>query len=115
MNLMKQIWRMAKMARRAGGVRGVAQLAQQGPKYALLIQRLFLDARVPAWTKAVVVAAAVFAVSPLNLPQFIPVIGQLDDIGIVLFVGNMFFKNVPADVLAEHRRAVGLDPSPQMD
>ena len=112
MNLFKQIWRMVKMARRAGGV---TRMAQDGPKYVALFRRLFLDARVPAWGKAVVVAGIVFAVSPLNLPQFIPVVGQLDDIGIVLFVANLFFKQVPADVLAEHRQAVGLEPWPMKD
>ncbi len=90
-------------------------MAQDGPKYVLLVRRLFGDARVPIWAKLMVVAGIVFAVSPLNLPQFIPVLGQLDDIGIVLFVGNLFFKQVPGNVLAEHKRAVGLEPWPQTD
>jgi uncharacterized membrane protein YkvA (DUF1232 family) len=113
MKLFKQIWRMVKMARRAGGVRGVTRLAQDGPKYAQLFQRLFADPRVPLWAKLAVVAGIVFAVSPLNLPQFIPILGQLDDIGIVLFVGNLFFKQVPPDVLAAHKQAVGLEPWPE--
>jgi uncharacterized membrane protein YkvA (DUF1232 family) len=112
MNLMKQIWRMAKMTRRAGGMQGITRLAQDGPKYVTLLRRLFLDVRVPIWAKAMVVAGVVFAFSPLNLPQYIPILGQLDDIGIVLFVGNLFFKQVPAEALVEHKRAVGLEPWP---
>lgn len=108
MNLFKQIVRMMKVMRRAGGVRGAARLAQDGPKYAVLFRRLLADARVPLPAKVVLVAGVVFAFSPLNLPNFIPILGTLDDIGIVLFVGNFFLKQTPADVLAEHRQAVGL-------
>ena len=104
MNLFKQIWRMIKMMRRAGGVRGVARLAQDGPKYFTLFRRLLADPRVPVLAKALLVGGIAFAVSPLNLPQFIPVVGALDDIGIVLFVGNFLLKQTPPDVLAEHRR-----------
>ena len=108
MNLFKQIWRMIKMMRRTGGVRGVRRLVQDGPKYVVLFRRLLVDPRVPVLAKVVLIGGIVFAVSPLNLPQFIPVIGALDDIGIALFVGNFFLKQTPPDVLAEHRHAVGM-------
>ena len=108
MNFFKQIWRMLRMMRRAGGWRGVVRLVQDGPKYFALFRRLLTDARVPVMAKAILVGGIAFAVSPLNLPGFIPVIGALDDIGIALFVGNLFLKQIPADVLAEHRRAVGM-------
>ena len=49
-----------------------------------------------------------FAVSPLNVPQYIPILGQLDDIGIALLAGSFFLKQVPMQVLAEHRHVVGL-------
>lgn len=106
MNLAKQLWRLLSMTRRAGGWQS---LLQQGPKQVALFQRLLRDARVPAFAKAVLVGAAIFAVSPLNVPQYIPVIGPLDDIGIALFAINFFLKQVPQTVLAEHRQAVGLD------
>ena len=108
MNLFKQIWRMIQMMRRTGGVRGVTRIVQDGPKYLTLFRRLLLDPRVPLLAKALLIGGIVFAVSPLNLPQFIPVVGALDDIGIVLFVGNLLLKQTPPDVLSEHRRAVGL-------
>ncbi len=108
MGFLKQLWRIAKTTRRVGGWRGARQLALDAPKYVHLFRRLLADARVPVAAKAVLVGGAVFAVSPLNVPQYIPVIGALDDIGIALFVGNYFLKQVPPMVLAEHRRAVGL-------
>ncbi|MBV9849986.1 MAG: DUF1232 domain-containing protein [Armatimonadetes bacterium] len=108
MNFFKRIARLIRMVRRAGGWRGVVRLVQDGPKYVTLFRRLLADARVPMLAKAALVAGVVFAFSPLNLPGFIPVIGALDDIGILLFVGNFFLKQTPPDVLAEHRRAVGM-------
>ncbi len=95
------------MTRRAGGWR---QIIEQGPKQVALFKRLLLDSRVPAFAKAVLLGAAVFAVSPLNVPQYIPVIGALDDLGIALLAINYFLGHIPAPLLSEHRQAVGLEP-----
>ncbi len=108
MSMIKQLWQLKQLAQRVGGAKVAAQLVREAPKQLQLLQRLFVDPRVPAYAKAALVGAGVFAVSPLNIPQYIPFIGALDDLGIVLIVGNFFFKQVPAEVLADHRRAVGL-------
>jgi uncharacterized membrane protein YkvA (DUF1232 family) len=114
MNLWKQLWRIVRMTRRVGGWKAAGQLASEAPKQIALFRLLLLDARVPVAAKAVLLAAVVFAFSPLNIPNYIPVLGALDDIGIVLFAGNYFLKQVPAAVLAEHRHKVGLSESPDM-
>ena len=108
MNLFRQIWRTVRMLRRVGGWRAARRLAVDGPKYVPMFLRLLRDPRVPAPAKAVLVGGLAFAVSPLNVPNFVPVIGPLDDLGIALFVGNFFLTRVPPGVLAEHRHAVGL-------
>ena len=108
MNLWKQVLRILQMTRRVGGWKAAVTLVQSAPKQLQLFRRLLLDPRVPILPKAVLVGALVFAVSPLNLPNFIPIVGALDDIGIALFAGNFFLKQMPAHVLAEHRHAVGL-------
>ena len=108
MNLFKQLWRVVQMTRRVGGLKAAQKLAADAPKQIALFRLLLLDPRVPPFAKAALVGALVFAVSPLNVPQYIPVIGALDDIGIVLFAGSFFLKQVPADVLAEHRQRAGL-------
>ena len=108
MNLWKQLWRIVQMTRRVGGLKAAQQLAQDAPKQLALFRLLLTDPRVPVSAKAVLIGAAVFAVSPLNIPNYIPVLGALDDIGIVLFAGNYFLKQVPASVLSEHRQTVGL-------
>ncbi len=108
MNLWKQLWRMIQMTRRVGGWRAGVMLARNAPKQLQLFRRLLLDPRVPVLAKVVLTGALVFAVSPLNFPQYIPIVGALDDIGIVLFAANFFLKQIPMTVLAEHRQAVGL-------
>lgn len=113
MNLLKQTWRIITMTRRVGGWKAATLLLQSLPKQLQLFRGLISDPRVPILAKLVLVGAIVFAVSPLNLPNYIPVLGQLDDIGIALMAGNFFLKQVPAQVLAEHRAAVGLTPAYQ--
>ena len=108
MNTFRRLWRLIALFRRVGGVRGMRHLKTQAPLYFQLCRRLVLDSRVPSSAKAVLLGAGAFAVSPLNLPSFIPFIGVLDDIGIALLAWDYFLKKVPAPVLAEHRAAVGL-------
>jgi uncharacterized membrane protein YkvA (DUF1232 family) len=108
MNLMKQLWRFTKLTRRIGGWRAAMSLARQIPQQVALITRLLNDGRVPISGKVVLIGGVAFAFSPLNVPQYIPVLGALDDIGIVMLAANFFMKRVPRDVLAIHRRAVGL-------
>lgn len=111
MKLWKQLWRVAMMTRRVGGWKAAGRLAQNAPKYLALYRLLLTDARVPVSAKAVLIGALVFAVSPLNVPQYVPVIGALDDIGIFLFANSYFMRQVPNKVLADLRHQVGLGES----
>lgn len=108
MNTLRRLWSVARFIRRGGGLKATAKLAKAAPKYLALYRRLMADPRVPTSAKAVFVGAGAFALSPLNIPGFIPVIGALDDIGILLMAEGYLRKRVPAEVFAEHRAAVGL-------
>ena len=47
----------------------------------LALWKLFLHEATPWWVKAIAVAVVAYAVSPIDLiPDFIPVLGQLDDL-----------------------------------
>ena len=107
MKLLKQLWRLATMTRRVGGWKAAGRLAQDAPKYLALYRLLLTDTRVPVTAKAALAGALIFAVSPLNVPQYIPVIGALDDIGIFLLANSYFMRQVPAEVLATLRHQVG--------
>ncbi len=62
------------------------------------------DPRVPWPAKAVAVCVAAYALSPIDLiPDFVPVLGQLDEL-VVLPLGVMLaVRLVPPEVMAELR------------
>jgi uncharacterized membrane protein YkvA (DUF1232 family) len=62
------------------------------------------DPRTPWYAKAVAAAVVAYALSPFDLiPDFIPVLGYLDDLLIVPAGIALALRLVPADVLAECR------------
>ena len=64
------------------------------------------DPRVPWYAKAVGVCVVAYALSPIDLiPDFIPVLGLLDDLVLVPIGLLLVVCLIPADVLAEHRAA----------
>lgn len=62
------------------------------------------DPRVPWYAKALAVAVAGYALSPIDLiPDFIPVLGYLDD-AILLPLGILLvIRLIPPEIMAEHR------------
>lgn len=69
--------------------------------------RLFRDPRVPMWKKAVPLLALLYVVSPFDfMPDLIPGLGQLDDIGIMLAAMRLFEMISPEAVVVQQRRAV---------
>jgi uncharacterized membrane protein YkvA (DUF1232 family) len=64
------------------------------------------DPRVPWYAKAVGVGVVAYALSPIDLiPDFIPVLGQIDDLVLVPLGLLLVARLIPADILAEHRAA----------
>jgi uncharacterized membrane protein YkvA (DUF1232 family) len=62
------------------------------------------DPRVPWYAKALAIAVAGYALSPIDLiPDFIPVLGYVDDLIIVPLGIALVVKLVPSDVMSEHR------------
>ena len=62
------------------------------------------DPRVPWYAKATAGAVAAYALSPVDLiPDFIPIIGYLDDLLIVPVGIMLAVKLVPADLMREFR------------
>ena len=78
----------------------------------LALYRSARDPRVPWYAKAVAGLVAAYALSPIDLiPDFVPVLGYLDDLLIVPAGIWLAIRLIPADVLAEHRAAVSADAS----
>jgi uncharacterized membrane protein YkvA (DUF1232 family) len=64
------------------------------------------DPRVPWYAKAVGACVVAYALSPIDLiPDFIPVLGLVDDLVLVPLGLLLVVRLVPADILAEHRAA----------
>jgi uncharacterized membrane protein YkvA (DUF1232 family) len=62
------------------------------------------DPRVPWCVKALAVAVAAYALSPIDLiPDFVPVLGYLDDLIIVPAGIALVIWLIPAPIMAEHR------------
>lgn len=76
-----------------------------------LVWRLVNDARVPRWIKlGIPLVVAIYFISPIDLiPDFIPVVGQLDDIGVILLGMSLIIRFSPAFVVNEHKRALGYE------
>ena len=61
------------------------------------------DARVPWYAKAVAAAVAAYALSPIDLiPDFIPFLGQVDDVFILMASLQRLVGNAGHDVILDH-------------
>lgn len=79
------------------------ELALLLPQVAGLIARLAGDPRVPTRVKAVLGVAAVFLASPVDvIPDFIPVVGYLDDVVLVAIVLDGLLNHVDRQIVLEH-------------
>lgn len=68
-----------------------------------LIVRIMGDRRVPAVAKALLPGVLLYLASPLDvIPDFIPVIGQVDDLMVISAALALFLWLAPASVIEEH-------------
>lgn len=84
----------------------VRTLIAEVPLHAKLAYCLVRDERVPAAPKVAVVGALGLIVSPLDLPAWIPVIGELDMLALGILAVKTFVDACPDEVVAEHREAI---------
>jgi uncharacterized membrane protein YkvA (DUF1232 family) len=87
--------------------RGVAarELALLLPNLILLFKDLLRDPRVPRGPKIVLAIGIVWLVSPIDLlPEFLPVLGPLDDAVVAALVLRHLVHRAGSDVVREHWR-----------
>jgi len=85
------------------------QLVLRLPSLSRLSLRLLRDERVPIGMKAAALGAVALIVSPLDLPGWVPVIGQAADVFVIVNVLDVFIKAAPREVVREHIRDLGLE------
>jgi uncharacterized membrane protein YkvA (DUF1232 family) len=72
-----------------------------------LAMRLLREPRVPLIVKGLPLLAAIYVVFPLDVvPDLLPVLGQVDDLGVALAALELFIRLCPPAAVAFHRAAM---------
>ncbi|HEY7023652.1 MAG TPA: DUF1232 domain-containing protein [Candidatus Limnocylindrales bacterium] len=109
---------MARNRRRGTGFLRVLNLlpflplAGRAPEYARLLWSLVLDPRVPASRKALLGIAGAYIVAPIDLvPDFIPIVGAIDDVAVMVLAIDVFLDGLPKDLVNEKLADLGMSPN----
>ena len=71
--------------------------------------RMVRDPRVPLLPKVLLALGIIVIVSPINwIPNFIPILGQMEDLALFVLVLNLFVKCVPSELRREHEAAIAM-------
>jgi uncharacterized membrane protein YkvA (DUF1232 family) len=88
---------------RTGAKRTVMYYVKQFPAYLRLLGGLLTDKRVNALDKLLVAGAIAYIVMPIDLiPDFIPFLGEVDDLYLLLFALQRLISNTGRNVLFAH-------------
>lgn len=90
---------------RTGAKRTVLHAIRQIPQYLRMLIGLMRDSRVSRLDRLLVVAAAAYIISPLDfIPDFIPFLGEVDDIFLLMLALQRLVDNSGVRVLRDHWR-----------
>jgi uncharacterized membrane protein YkvA (DUF1232 family) len=98
------------MSQRVGSTSPPFQLGLRGlrflrhlPDFVRLYWRLLRDRRVSIWPKALLVLAVIYVVSPIDLiPDFLPFVGEVDDLIVIIAACRLFIYLCPREVVRDH-------------
>ncbi|MGH7867112.1 MAG: YkvA family protein [Candidatus Dormibacteraceae bacterium] len=76
------------------------------PNQGKLAYSLLRDSRVPLPPKLGLIGALGLIVSPLDLPAWIPLVGELDMLALGLLAVKIFIRACPKELVEEHRIAL---------
>jgi uncharacterized membrane protein YkvA (DUF1232 family) len=72
-------------------------------KSLVFIKALSTDDRIPVWDKTIIAAMVALLVSPVDLiSDYIPIIGQLDDVVIAIILLDYVITHLPEQILLDH-------------
>jgi len=78
------------------------------PNMVTMCSRLMVDPRVPKTDRVLVAGAVVYAIMPFDfIPDFIPFIGQVDDVYLISLTLLRLVNRTDAAILREHWRGAG--------
>jgi uncharacterized membrane protein YkvA (DUF1232 family) len=88
---------------RTGAKHTIAHYIGQLPKYLRLLAGLLTDRRVSTVDKLLVGAAIAYIVAPIDfLPDFVPFLGQVDDVYLLVLALRRLMRNAGRRVVLEH-------------
>ena len=87
------------------------QVLLEVPKHGKLAYCLLRDDRVPRAPKAVLLAALALIVSPIDLPAWVPLFGELDMLALAILAVQTFIEACPEDIRREHEAALAAKSS----
>jgi uncharacterized membrane protein YkvA (DUF1232 family) len=76
------------------------------PRNAKLAYCLLRDDRVPVAPKAALTGALALIAGPIDVPAWIPVIGELDMLALAVLAVKVFIEACPEELVQEHRAAM---------
>ena len=73
------------------------------PHLVKLLYRLLRDSRVPRYRRWAMAAVGAYVASPIDLiPDFVPVLGAVDDLLVLAFAIDYLLKASPEEIIDEH-------------
>ena len=85
----------------------IARFIWHLPNFVKLYVRLFRDRRVSLLAKGVVIAAFAYIILPWDfVPEYVPFLGQMDDIVVIILALRGFIALCPREVVREHVAAI---------
>lgn len=85
-------------------------LASRAPTYGRLLLALVQDERVPIGRKAILAIALGYVAMPVDLvPDWLPLVGSLDDVAVTILAVDLFLEAVPKELLDEKLTQLGID------
>ena len=84
----------------------VRSILLEVPRHGKLAYCLLRDRRVPRAPKVALLGALGLIVSPLDLPNWIPVVGELDMLALGILAVKVFVEACPDELVREHEMAM---------
>jgi len=87
------------------------QVLVEVPKHGKLAYCLLRDERVPRAPKGLLLGALALIVSPIDLPGWVPLVGELDMLALAILAVQTFIEACPEDIRREHEAALDAQQS----
>jgi len=87
------------------------QTARLLKKEIIVLGVVYRDTRTPWYAKTLIAVVIAYSLSPIDLiPDFIPILGYLDDLILIPLGISLAIRLVPKEIFAEARQHVAVNP-----